>query len=105
EEVYRATAIDPWFLRQIEELVAIEAKLRAEGLPQGPRELVRLKQRGFSDARLAALVGHEEEAIAAARRAHGVLPAFKRIDTCGGEFPALTPYMYSAYEGDGFSPP
>ncbi|SMF75377.1 carbamoyl-phosphate synthase large subunit [Tistlia consotensis] len=105
EEIYRATSIDRWFLRQIEELVAIEAELRRDGLPHDPLALLRLKQRGFSDARLATLAGHDEEAVGAARRARGVVPTFKRIDTCGGEFPALTPYMYSAYEGDGFTPP
>ncbi|MEX0759563.1 MAG: carbamoyl-phosphate synthase large subunit, partial [Tistlia sp.] len=105
EDIHRATAIDRWFLRQIEELVAVEQRIRAEGLPRDPLALRRLKQLGFSDARLAALVGHEEEAVSAARRALGVVPSFRRIDTCGGEFPALTPYMYSAYEGDGFNPP
>ncbi len=105
EEIYRATSIDRWFLRQIEELIAVEARLRAEGLPQDPQALRRIKAMGFSDARLAALVEHQEEAVSAARRARDVVPTFKRIDTCGGEFPALTPYMYSAYEGDGFNPP
>ncbi len=105
EQVQRATRYDPWFLRQIREVVAAEEGLRRDGLPDAPLELLRLKKMGFSDARLARLTGVDAHVVAAARHAREVRPSFKRIDTCGGEFPSLTPYMYSAYEGDGWAPP
>jgi len=105
EEVHRATRIDLWFLRQIEELVRVEEVVRAQGLPERRTAFRRLKSMGFSDARLAALTGQEEAAVAAVRRAIGVGPVYKRIDTCAGEFPSPTPYMYSCYEGQGMERP
>jgi carbamoyl-phosphate synthase large subunit len=105
EEVNGASAIDPWFLRHIEAIVAAEATVRAGGLPVDRQGMLTLKKFGFSDTRLAALTGQDEAAVAAARRDLGVTPVFKRIDTCGAEFPAKTPYMYSAYEGDGLNEP
>jgi len=105
EDIHRACRIDPWFLRQIAELVAVEAEIRDHGLPRDKAALLSLKRRGFSDARLAELSGRDEAAVTAARRAAGLSPAFKRIDTCAAEFPAPTPYMYSTYEGDGIEPP
>jgi len=105
DEIYRATRIDHWFLRQIEELVRVEEAVRTQGLPKDRASFLHLKSLGFSDARLAALSGVEETAVAAARRALGALPVYKRIDTCAGEFPSPTPYMYSCYEGhDGREP-
>ena len=85
-------------MRQIEALVAEEARLRVHGLPAEPATLRRLKGLGFSDARLAALTGQDEAAVRAARHAAGVRPVFKRIDSCAAEFAAITPYMYSTYE-------
>src|SRR5690625_1843297 len=105
EDIHRATRIDRWFLRQTEELVQVEEKIRAQGLPRERDELLRLKAMGFSDARLAALSGLDEQAVAAARRAVAVQPVYKRIDTCAGEFPSPTPYMYSCYEGQGMAEP
>jgi carbamoyl-phosphate synthase large subunit len=105
EQIQNATWYDPWFLRQIEELVAAEARLQAEGLPDDALALLRLKKMGFSDARLAKLTGTDAHVVAATRHALGVRPVYKRIDTCGGEFPSATPYMYSCYEGDGWAPP
>ncbi len=105
ERIRTATSYDPWFLRQIEALVAAEAALRADGLPDEALALLRLKKMGFSDARLAKLTGTDAHVVAATRHALGVRPVFKRIDTCGGEFPSATPYMYSCYEGDGWAPP
>ena len=104
ERIRQATKYDPWFLRQIEEVIAAETALRRDGLPEDALELLRLKKMGFSDARLARLTGVDVQVVAAARHAREVRPAYKRIDTCGGEFPSLTPYMYSAYEGDGWAP-
>ncbi|MBU0726422.1 MAG: carbamoyl-phosphate synthase large subunit [Alphaproteobacteria bacterium] len=104
EEIHQACAIDPWFLRQIQELVEVEADIRKTGLPEDKPGLHRLKQMGFSDARLAELVGLSEEEVAARRRILDIHPVYKRIDTCGGEFASLTPYMYSTYEGNGHEP-
>jgi len=105
EEIHQACKIDLWFLRQIEELVRAEQALRSEGLPQDRKGWVRLKQMGFSDARIAELAGRNESDVAEARRACGVTPVYKRIDTCAAEFASLTPYMYSTYEGNGFDQP
>ncbi len=103
DEVYGASAIDPWFLRHIEAIVAAEAGVRENGLPGDRQGMLALKKLGFSDMRLAKLTGQDETAVAAARRALDVTPVYKRIDTCAAEFPAKTPYMYSAYEGDGLN--
>ncbi|MCH9013406.1 MAG: carbamoyl-phosphate synthase large subunit [Proteobacteria bacterium] len=101
DEIQGATKFDPWFLAQIADLVAVEAELRAHGLPDERDGLSRLKRLGFSDARLAVLTGTTEQAVAGRRHAAGVRPVYKRIDTCAGEFPAATPYMYSTYEHAG----
>ena len=101
EEIQATTRFDPWFLNQIADLIAIEDELRRDGLPEDLAGLSRLKRLGFSDARLAELTGTTEAAIAGRRQALGLHPVFKRIDTCAGEFPAATPYMYSAYEHAG----
>jgi carbamoyl-phosphate synthase large subunit len=98
DEINAACAFEPWFLRQIEEIVATEAGIRAGGLPADARAFIALKADGFSDARLAALTGKEEADVRAARKALGVRPVYKRVDTCAAEFEAVTPYMYSTYE-------
>ncbi|MCA6355219.1 carbamoyl-phosphate synthase large subunit [Phenylobacterium sp.] len=98
EEVHGACAYEPWVLRQIQELVRQEGLVRAGGLPTEAHAFRALKAQGFSDARLARLTRQTEGAVRAARRALGVRPVFKRIDTCAGEFRADTPYMYSTYE-------
>ncbi len=95
---------DPWFVRQIEGLVEAEAAVKEKGLPQTPVAWQRLKSMGFSDKRLAFLAGTSEADVAAARRAAGIVPVFKRIDTCAAEFASLTPYLYSSYEGNGLNP-
>jgi carbamoyl-phosphate synthase large subunit len=98
DEIAAATAYDPWFLARIREIVAAEAEVRATGLPADAAALRRLKMLGFTDARLARLTGLTEADVRRARRARGVTPVFKRIDTCAAEFEAQTPYMYSTYE-------
>jgi len=98
EEVEAACAYEPWFLRQIADLVREEGHLRVKGLPETPAELRRLKAKGFSDARIARLTGGSEADVRSARRALGVRPVFKRIDTCAAEFASATAYMYSTYE-------
>jgi carbamoyl-phosphate synthase large subunit len=101
EDVHAICKYEPWFLRQIEEIVQVEAEVRAGGLPRDAKGWLRLKSMGFSDARLAALAGADEASVAEARRAAGVRPVYKRIDTCAAEFASDTPYMYSTYESDG----
>ena len=102
ERIHVVAKFEPWFLRQIEELMHVEAKLKAGDYPTGPNSFRRLKAMGFSDARIAVLSGKTEAQVAADRRALGVRPVFKRIDTCAGEFTAKTPYMYSTYEAPSF---
>ena len=99
-EVQRACKYDPWFLDQIKAIVDAEQQVRRDGLPGNAGDWRRLKQMGFSDARLAQLAATSEAAVAAARRAEGVTPVFKRIDTCAAEFASRTPYMYSTYDSD-----
>jgi carbamoyl-phosphate synthase large subunit len=97
EDVYALSAIDPWFLRGIADLVREEASLAGK-LPQAPAEWKRIKAKGFSDRRLAELAGVQEAEARQARYAAGVHPVFKRVDTCAAEFEAYTPYLYSTYE-------
>ncbi len=98
EEIHGACKYDPWFLAQIEQIVRAEEGVRKAGLPKDAAGLRKLKQMGFSDARLAELAGAKEADVSAARRAAKVLPVFKRVDTCAAEFESRTPYMYSTYE-------
>ena len=125
EDIHAITHYDPWFLRQIEAIIAEEAKIAKDGLPNDAAGLRRLKAMGFSDKRLAKLavesVGaaaganasrsgllHDvveamagatsEDEVRALRQRLGVHPVFKRIDSCAAEFEAVTPYMYSTYE-------
>ena len=96
--IHDACRIDPWFLARIREIVEAEGQVERGGLPGDRDGLVRLKSLGFSDARLGTLAGLSEADIAATRRAAGVRPVYKRIDTCAAEFASITPYMYSCYE-------
>ncbi|MDR3515902.1 MAG: carbamoyl-phosphate synthase large subunit [Azospirillaceae bacterium] len=104
-EIHAACKVDPWFLERIKSIVEHEQRVLASGLPRDAAGLRTLKQMGFSDARLAELAGLTEAEVAARRRAVGIVPVYKRIDTCAGEFPSDTPYMYSTYEGGDFNPP
>jgi carbamoyl-phosphate synthase large subunit len=98
EDVAAITKFDPWFLRQVEEIVATERDVCEGGLPETTEAWRALKADGFSDARLAKLAGVREAEVRAKRRAAGVRPVFKRVDTCAAEFRSATPYMYSTYE-------
>jgi carbamoyl-phosphate synthase large subunit len=134
DEVHTLTGYDRWFLRQIEAIVAEETEIGANGIPTDAEGLRRLKALGFSDRRLAtlavrsvgvagglgetqakrsgllhdalrAMAGATSEAeVRALRHRLGVLPVFKRIDSCAAEFEAITPYMYSTYEAPSFGP-
>ncbi|MCH4268648.1 MAG: carbamoyl-phosphate synthase large subunit [Brevundimonas sp.] len=98
EEVQAACAYEPWFLRQIADLIRTEGHVRVQGLPTDATDFRKLKAKGFSDARLGALTGKTESEVRKARRALDVRPVFKRIDTCAAEFASATAYMYSTYE-------
>ena len=134
-EIHAIAKFDPWFLERLEEIIAEENAIKANGLPNGPEALRRLKAMGFSDKRLAYLAveslnirpGMEtavrhgsgiamqaaramagavtEEEVRTLRHKLGVRPVFKRIDTCAAEFEAKTPYMYSTYEAPSFGTP
>ncbi len=103
-EIHAACRFEPWFLEPIREIVEGEEGVRRDGLPGERTGLLRLKQTGFSDARLAKLAGVDEAMVANRRRALDLHPVYKRIDTCAAEFASLTPYLYSCYEGDGLEP-
>jgi len=132
EDIHAITHYDPWFLRHIAEIVAEEARITEEGLPNDAAGLRRLKAMGFSDMRLATLAvrsvhlagngrmarsgllhdvvsamagATSEDEVRALRHRLGVRPVFKRIDSCAAEFEAVTPYMYSTYEGPLFGEP
>src|SRR5687767_15940125 len=99
DEVHDETAIDPWFLAQIEELVALERQLAGRALAALSADDLRyLKQKGFSDRRLANLLGTHQHAVREARHALHVRPVYKRVDTCAAEFATQTAYMYSTYD-------
>jgi len=104
EEIAHASKYEPWFLRQIEQLIQIEASLIKDGLPTDAKAFSDLKKKGFSDERLGELAGQSAADVAKKRRALGVRPVYKRIDTCAAEFESRTPYLYSCYEGDGVRP-
>jgi carbamoyl-phosphate synthase large subunit len=99
EEVHQYCKIDPWFLAEIKGIVDTEARVVAHGLPKSATQLRAIKAQGFSDARLAKLSGMSEADVRSTRRDLGVMPVFKRIDTCAAEFASPTAYMYSTYEG------
>ncbi len=103
DEIFAVTKIDPWFLDNIKQIIAWEGVTRAEAKAQraAPISAATLrvaKEMGFSDVRLAQLTGRTEGQIREARSAAGIRPVYKMVDTCGAEFPAFTPYLYSTYE-------
>ncbi len=101
EDVHALTRIDPWFLAVIEDIVTEEARVAAEGLKALDAARLRaLKRQGFSDARLAQLLGTDEAALRALRHALGVRPVYKRVDSCAAEFATGTAYLYSSYEDE-----
>ncbi|WP_404365045.1 carbamoyl-phosphate synthase large subunit [Marinobacter sp.] len=99
DEVFQHTRVDPWYLVQIEDLIREEAKLRIDGRDSlDHASLFRLKRKGFSDGRLAKLVGVPEAEMRRLRHDLGIRPVYKRVDTCAAEFASSTAYMYSSYE-------
>jgi len=104
QEMHELSAIDPWFLENIREIVLFEETIRGAGLEQ-PDVLRRAKQMGFADRRIAELVGGSEAEVRAARLQAGIRATFKMVDTCAAEFEAHTPYLYSTYEEEDEAPP
>ena len=98
EQIYASCKIDPWFLTRIQEIIDMEARVVAHGLPASAEQLRTLKAMGFSDARLAKLAKLSEAEVRKHRHALKVRPVYKRIDTCAAEFASPTAYMYSTYE-------
>ena len=101
DDVFKLSFIDPWFLDQMEDLVAMEKATEKAGLPSLDKKRMReLKRAGFSDARIAQLTDTDETAIRTLRRALDLRPVYKRVDSCGAEFSTSTAYMYSTYEDE-----
>ncbi|MCS2608228.1 carbamoyl-phosphate synthase large subunit [Halomonas dongshanensis] len=99
DEIFALTKIDRWFLVQLEDLILTEKAVAERTLESfSADELYRLKRKGFSDARLAKLLGVAEKAFRQTRQAAGIRPVYKRVDTCAAEFASDTAYMYSTYE-------
>ena len=99
QQVFDLTFIDPWFLAQIEDLISIEKTVAEQGLAAVDALRMRaLKRKGFSDSRLATLLGTDENAMRHLRRAFNVRPVYKRVDSCAAEFATQTAYLYSTYE-------
>ncbi len=96
EEVARESRIDPWFLKNVQEIVAYEDELRRGGVER----LAAAKAMGFSDVRIATLTGTSEDDVRGARGARELHAVYKKVDTCGAEFAALTPYFYSSFDAE-----
>ncbi|MDZ7617011.1 MAG: carbamoyl-phosphate synthase large subunit, partial [Patescibacteria group bacterium] len=107
DEIHELTSIDPWFIDNLFELVEMENTLRAEpGLAEISDALLRRAKRfGFSDRQLAHLLGSTEMEVRSNRKRRGIVPTYKCVDTCAGEFEAYTPYYYSTYEDEDETPP
>jgi carbamoyl-phosphate synthase large subunit len=102
-EIYELTGIDPWFLAQMVEL--LEAEKQFAALENVDKDILRrMKRMGFSDKQLADLRGESEQAARARRISLGIVPAYKMVDTCAGEFPSATPYLYSSYDEESEAP-
>ncbi|MBW4467887.1 MAG: carbamoyl-phosphate synthase large subunit [Pegethrix bostrychoides GSE-TBD4-15B] len=101
EEIYELTAIDPWFLDKLQELLETEKFLRKTPLKNLSRsQLYAVKQQGFSDRQIAYATKTSEDEVRAYRKSLGIIPVYKTVDTCAAEFEALTPYYYSTYESE-----
>jgi carbamoyl-phosphate synthase large subunit len=105
QDIHASCKIDPWFLGEIRALIEAEAEIRAKGLPVTAGAFRALKTMGFSDARLGKLTGIAAATVTQRRRALGVRPVFKRIDSCAAEFASPTAYMYSTYAAPFAGPP
>jgi carbamoyl-phosphate synthase large subunit len=102
-DLYELTAIDPWFLNQMLELIDAEREYAALDAI-GADDMRRMKRMGFSDRQLGALRGESEDSVRERRWSLAVRPAYKMVDTCAGEFPSATPYLYSSYDEESEAP-
>ena len=98
EKIYNLSKIDPWFLKQIKEIVKNENRIKNNGIPNNFIEFNRVKSIGFSDKKLSELTGRSEDFIRKKRTALKIYPVYKKVDTCAAEFKSFTPYMYSTYQ-------
>jgi carbamoyl-phosphate synthase large subunit len=106
EEIYRLSRIDPWFIEQIRQVMEIQKEVEGLALEEIPEGLLRdFKEAALSDRRLAYLTGRSETEVRAYRKSVGLVPVYKRVDTCGAEFESHTPYLYSTYEEEDESAP
>jgi carbamoyl-phosphate synthase large subunit len=103
EEIQQRTMMDPWFLRQFEEMLEAE-RAYAAAPTLDARAIRRMKRMGFSDRQLGALRGETEQAVRERRWSLGIRPSYKMVDTCAGEFPSNTPYLYSSYDEESEAP-
>jgi carbamoyl-phosphate synthase large subunit len=103
EEIHRITAVDPWFLSQMHELVEAEREYAALAAPDAETTRA-MKRLGFADVQLGALRGESETTVRERRWAMGIRPVYKMVDTCAGEFPSNTPYLYSTYDDESEAP-
>ena len=99
EDIHAACKFEPWFIRQLQDIVTSEREIEKNGLPQDAYGMRRLKAQGFSDAQLSRLSGQTAKDILTLREKLEVTPVYRRIDTCAAEFASDTPYLYSTYEG------
>ncbi len=98
-EIYRLSRIDPWFLDQLQQVMDIQRDIEGFTLEDIPTDLFRaFKEVALSDRRLAYLTDRSEEDVRSHRKELGIVPVYKRVDTCGAEFESYTPYLYSTYE-------
>jgi carbamoyl-phosphate synthase large subunit len=100
EEIAQLTRIEPWFIDQIRQIVEIEKEIGRAGKNLSAPLLRRAKEEGFSDRSIARITGLAEREVFVVREREGIFPVFKRVDTCGAEFEAHTPYLYSTYESE-----
>ena len=99
DEIYRLSRIDRWFLDQLKQVMEIQEQIEGKTLEEIPVELLRaFKEAALSDRRLAYLTNRSEDEVRAYRKTLGLIPVYKRVDTCGAEFESYTPYLYSTYE-------
>jgi carbamoyl-phosphate synthase large subunit len=106
KEIHRLSRIDPWFLEQLQDVMEIQDEIEGQRLEDVPIEALRTaKEYALSDRRIAYLTGSTEDEVRAHRKRLGLLPVYKRVDTCGAEFESYTPYLYSTYETEDESAP
>src|SRR5687767_7774537 len=105
-EIHRLSRIDPWFLEQLQDVMEIQRAVEGMKLEEIPSDLLRtFKEAALSDRRLAYLTARSEGEVREYRKRLGVVPVYKRVDTCGAEFESFTPYLYSTYESEDESAP